>query len=301
MQTGRIVRGVGGFYYVMGSEGKVYECRGRGILRRKGIKPLVGDEAVFSISDPEALTGSIEDITPRTNMLYRPEVANVDQAVVLFSFTNPEPSFNLLDRFLIELKRLSLSAVVCFNKCDLAENKDIEAIRAIYEKSCIPLIPLSVREGIGMEKLLEHLRGRVSVLAGPSGVGKSSLINRLSSEKVMETGSLSKKIQRGKNTTRHAELFRIEELSGGDVQTFVCDTPGFTSFELRDVDPEELRFFYPEFDEFEGECRFRGCSHTHEPGCMVTPAVNEGWIPEVRYQNYRVIYEQLKERRNAGT
>lgn len=293
---GKIIKGIAGFYYIdTGSD--VYECRAKGIFRNQGVKPLVGDDVEMDIIDESEKTGNVVSVLPRKNQLLRPPVSNVDQAVIIFAIVKPDPNYNLLDRFLIMMKQQNLPVVICFNKQDIATQEEQDALAAAYEKCGYKVIFMSVKERQGVEELEEILKGKTSVLAGPSGVGKSSLINYLYPEASMETGELSKKIHRGKNTTRHSELFHIKRLSDGDNNTYIMDTPGFTSLYLKDVTPENLMEYYTEFEEFEPECRFGGCSHIHEPDCGVKNALGKGLIAKVRYDNYKLIYEDLKGQR----
>ncbi len=294
---GRILKGIAGFYYVETRDLKVYECKAKGIFRRSGIKPIVGDNVEIEIIDEENRQGNLTDILPRKNCLYRPPVANVDQAVILFAIVKPDPNYNLLDRFLIMMRQQNLPVIICFNKQDIATEEEQKELHDAYEKCGYKVLFVSVKEERGLDELKELLKGKTSTLAGPSGVGKSSLLNKLVPAADMQIGELSRKIDRGKNTTRHSELFFVKELSEDGQDTFIIDTPGFTSLELRDVSADELMGYYPEFEEFEPFCRFGGCSHIAEPDCGVKSALEEGKLSGVRYDNYRIIYKDLKNAR----
>jgi ribosome biogenesis GTPase len=294
---GRILKGIAGFYYVETRDLKVYECKAKGIFRRAGIKPIVGDNVEIEIIDEENRQGNLTDILPRKNCLYRPPVANVDQAVILFAIVKPDPNYNLLDRFLIMMRQQNLPVIICFNKQDIATEEEQKELHDAYEKCGYKVLFVSVKEERGLDELKELLKGKTSTLAGPSGVGKSSLLNKLVPDADMQIGELSRKIDRGKNTTRHSELFFVKELSEDGQDTFIIDTPGFTSLELRDVSADELMGYYPEFEEFEPFCRFGGCSHIAEPDCGVKSALEEGKLSGVRYDNYRIIYKDLKNAR----
>ena len=295
---GKILKGIAGFYYIETVEEKIYECKAKGIFRKDNIKPLVGDDANIDIIDEEKRLGNITEIFPRKSQLLRPPVANVDQAVILFAIVKPNPSFNLLDRFLIMMRGQNLPVIICFNKQDIATKEEQEELTKAYEKCGYKVLFISVKEEKGLDELKALLKGKTTTLAGPSGVGKSSLLNKLVPDADMQTGELSKKIERGKNTTRHSELFFVKELSDGDgFDTFVIDTPGFTSLELRDVTKENLMEYYPEFEEYEPQCRFGGCSHIAEPDCGVKKALEEGKISKVRYENYKVLYDELRNAR----
>ena len=295
---GKILKGIAGFYYIETVEEKIYECKAKGIFRKDNIKPLVGDDANIDIIDEEKRLGNITEIFPRKSQLLRPPVANVDQAVILFAIVKPNPSFNLLDRFLIMMRGQNLPVIICFNKQDIATKEEQEELTKAYEKCGYKVLFISVKEEKGLDELKALLKGKTTTLAGPSGVGKSSLLNKLVPDADMQTGELSKKIERGKNTTRHSELFYVKELSDGDgFDTFVIDTPGFTSLELRDVTKENLMEYYPEFEEYEPQCRFGGCSHIAEPDCGVKKALEEGKISKVRYENYKVLYDELRNAR----
>lgn len=289
--TGKIIKGIAGFYYVNDGENRVYQCRAKGIFRNRKIKPLVGDNVEFSILDEEAGEGNIDEILPRKNALVRPAAANVDQALVLFALTQPSPNLNLLDRFLVMMAMEEIPVVICFNKADLGDGAMEEEYKKIYEGSGYEVHFISARTDLGMDQVRELLRGRTTVLAGPSGVGKSSLTNRIQPEASMETGGISRKIERGKHTTRHSELFFVEK------DTYMMDTPGFSSMYTPEIEASELKEFFPEFAEFEDECRFLGCVHIGERVCGVKEAVKEGKISLSRYENYRLIYEELKQKR----
>lgn len=289
--TGKIIKGIAGFYYVNDGENRVYQCRAKGIFRNRKIKPLVGDNVEFSILDEEAGEGNIDEILPRKNALVRPAAANVDQALVLFALTQPSPNLNLLDRFLVMMAMEEIPVVICFNKADLGDGAMEEEYKKIYEGAGYEVHFISARTDLGMDQVRELLRGRTTVLAGPSGVGKSSLTNRIQPEASMETGGISRKIERGKHTTRHSELFFVEK------DTYMMDTPGFSSMYTPEIEASELKEFFPESAEFEDECRFLGCVHIGERVCGVKEAVKEGKISLSRYENYRLIYEELKQKR----
>lgn len=294
---GKIIKGIAGFYYIETHDARIYECKAKGIFRKDNVKPLVGDNVMIDVIDEENKKGNITEILPRKNRLLRPPVANVDQAVILFAIVKPDPNYNLLDRFLIMMRQQNLPVIICFNKQDIATQEEQQELYNAYEKCGYKVLFISVKEEKGLDELKELLRGKTTTLAGPSGVGKSSLLNKLVPDALMQTGELSRKIDRGKNTTRHSELFYVSELSQGDEETYLFDTPGFTSLNLNDVTTDNLMQYYPEFEEFEPECRFGGCSHIAEPDCGVKNALSEGKISAVRYENYKIIYEDLKNAR----
>jgi len=294
---GKIIKGIAGFYYIETHDARIYECKAKGIFRKDNVKPLVGDNVMIDIIDEENKKGNITKILPRKNRLLRPPVANVDQAVILFAIVKPDPNYNLLDRFLIMMRQQNLPVIICFNKQDIATQEEQQELYNAYEKCGYKVLFISVKEEKGLDELKELLRGKTTTLAGPSGVGKSSLLNKLVPDALMQTGELSRKIDRGKNTTRHSELFYVSELSQGDEETYLFDTPGFTSLNLNDVTTDNLMQYYPEFEEFEPECRFGGCSHIAEPDCGVKNALSEGKISAVRYENYKIIYGDLKNAR----
>ena len=288
---GKIIKGIAGFYYVHVVESGLYECKARGVFRKEKRKPLVGDNVEIEVSDNGEMTGSIVEILPRKNELIRPAVANIDQALVVFAVTDPKPHLNLLDRFLVMMESKEIPVVLCFNKKDIAEEPETAVLREIYSACGYPLIFTSALKEDNIEKVKKTLLGKTTAIAGPSGVGKSSLINLLQSDVQMETGSISKKIARGKHTTRHSELIAIN----GD--SYIMDTPGFSSLYVNDFEKEELKYYFREFAPYEGHCRFHGCDHVHEPGCAVKEAVEKGNIHRMRYDNYLEMYQELQEKK----
>ena len=288
---GKIVKGIAGFYYVHVVESGVSECKAKGIFRKDKKKPLVGDDVEIEVLSEVEKTGSIINIFERKNELIRPAVANIDQALVVFAAAKPSPHFNLLDRFLVMMQTKEIPVILCFNKEDIASEEKLSELAEIYEKCGCQLIFVSAKEEKNMETLRRMLEGKTTAIAGPSGVGKSSIINLLNPKANMETGSISRKIERGKHTTRHSELFMMGE------DSYIMDTPGFSSLYVNDFEKEELKYYFPEFEPYEGQCRFNGCDHIHEPGCAVKEAVEKGKIHAVRYEDYKELYEELKNKR----
>ena len=286
---GKIMKGIAGFYYVGVVESGVYECKAKGIFRKDKIKPLVGEDVEIEFLNEEEKLGNIVKILPRRSELIRPAVANIDQALVIFAAREPKPNLSLLDRFLVIMEKQDVPVIICFNKQDLCDEEEVGRLKEIYEACGYPVVLASAKQGEGIEEIKSRLRG--TTVAGPSGVGKASLTNLLQNEVQMETGEISKKLGRGRHTTRHSQIIQIEE------DTWLYDTPGFTSFYVEEIEKEELRFYFREFSKYEGTCRFQGCTHTHEPGCMVKNALEEGKISKERYENYLELYGELKEKR----
>ena len=289
--NGVIVKGIAGFYYVHVPGNDIYECKAKGIFRKDKKKPLVGDRCSIDVLDESEKTGNIIEIFDRDNELIRPNVANVDQALIVFAVRHPEPNYVVLDKILLQFAAQGLSSVICFNKCDLITEEEIISLKNMYSGSGCTLVFTSTKTGMGIEELKNTLSGKVTTVAGPSGVGKSSLINSLQSEIRVETGSISKKAERGKHTTRASEIIPISD------ETYLIDTPGFSSFDVFNVEFDELKDYYDEFTEVSQECRFQPCSHIHEPDCKVKMRVDEGMFNKNRYENYKYIYDELKSRR----
>lgn len=304
---GKIVKGIAGFYYVHVNEGQldtqtsfnvgmeqfgcIYECKAKGVFRKDKKKPLVGDDVCLEIIDQEKRIGNITEILPRHSELIRPAVANIDQAVVIFSIVKPEPNFNLLDRFLIMMEQQKIPCIICFNKQDIDEEGVGREYEKVYNACGYQTLSVSTVEKKGIDELKALLHGKTTTVAGPSGVGKSSIVNCIQSGFLMETGNISEKIERGKHTTRHTELLAIDD------DTYILDTPGFSSLNLFDMEKEELALYYNEFTEHEKYCKFGGCSHIAEPVCGIKDAVAEGTISKMRYENYKLLYEELKNMR----
>lgn len=288
---GKIIKGIAGFYYVHVFGKGTYECKAKGVFRKDNKKPLVGDDVEIQILNEEKMLGNIIDIKPRRSEIIRPAVANIEQALVIFSIVKPQPNFNLLDRFLIMMQQQDIPCIICFNKMDMDEERAGVEYMRIYETCGYETMCVSAKEKKGIERLKDVLRGKTTTVAGPSGVGKSSIINELQSGIQMETGSISTKIERGKHTTRHSELIAMEE------NTYILDTPGFSSLGLFELEKEELQQYYPEFAKHEKYCRFGGCAHISEPVCGVKDAVERGEIDKLRYENYTILYDELKERK----
>lgn len=285
---GKIIKGIAGFYYVHIMGTGVFECKAKGIFRKEKIKPLVGDEVEIDIINLEEKTGNIIKIFARKNELIRPAVANVDQALVIFAANKPKPNFNLLDRFLVMMEYQQVEVVICFNKQDLVESEELNKLRVVYETCGYQILFASAKTKEGIEEIKRLLEQKTTTVAGPSGVGKSSIINLLQPEIEMETGTISEKIERGKHTTRHSQLIYLQH------QTYIMDTPGFSSIYLMGIEQKSLKKYFKEFQEYEAYCRFLGCSHIHEPDCGVKQALANGKISAIRYEDYMLLYEELK-------
>lgn len=287
---GTIMKGIGGFYYVDVPEHGLYECKAKGGFRNQKIKPLPGDHVTIDILDDDNKLGNISDIIERKNELIRPAVANVDQALVVFAAAEPSPNFNLLDRFLLIMNWQQVKTIICFNKIDLVETRMEERLKKTYGKSGCPVVFISTYQKETIAPIQSMIQGKITVFAGPSGVGKSSLLNELIPDADAKTGEISKKIKRGKHTTRHSELMKA------GLNTYLIDTPGFSTLYIDSLTKDELKEYYPEFEPYAKSCRFLGCSHTHEPDCAVKQAVQKREISRLRYKNYLEFYEELKEK-----
>lgn len=285
---GTIIKGIAGFYYIKTAD-TIIECKARGRFRYDELTPMVGDIVEITVKNNK---GVIDKISKRSSELVRPSVANVTQAYVIFSLVNPDLNLDLLNKFLIICEYHNLKVTVCFNKLDLIS--DIEAFAAInmVKKSGYKVVFLKAKERIGLQELMDDLQGNITVFCGPSGVGKSTILNNLVGREAMETGSISEKSGRGKHTTRHSELI---EVNNG----FVVDTPGFSSLELDFIPKNEFQWYFPEFSEHANSCKFNTCVHHKEPDCAVKKAVLNKEICEERYDFYVRTLEQLSNGRNT--
>lgn len=288
---GRIVKGIAGFYYVHVEDEGVVECHAKGIFRKDNIKLLVGDRVRLSITDAEHKEGILNEVYPRTSSLIRPEVANIDQVLILFAYSQPKLNPDLLDKFLISVESQNIPAIICFNKKDLVEESEQQRIHKIYENCGAEVLSISAASGTDLKELRQLLEKKTTALAGPSGVGKSTLTNILCPEASMETGEISRKLARGRHTTRHAELLYVGP------ETYLMDTPGFSALSVDGLSEDDLKDNYREFYPYEGKCRYQPCSHIHEPDCSVLKAVDDGMISVERYESYRRIYNELKSRK----
>ncbi len=294
---GTIVKGIAGFYYVKSGEA-VYRCKARGIFKEWGIRPAVGDRVIMELIEDND-DSLITEILPRKNDFIRPFVANVDCFAMITAVARPQPIMQTIDRFLVMAEKARTEIVICINKCDLADingkgaakkaAKNLKELRETYE----PVYPVVCIEGLtgkGIEELKDLITGKTVALTGASGVGKSTILNQLIPHAAMETGSVSEKTQRGKHTTRHSELFTVDEKRG----TMLFDTPGFTSFDMLEADEEELQFLFPEIGRFAGKCRYDNCRHIAEPECAVKGALARGEISKSRYESYRTQMEEIR-------
>ncbi len=311
MPQGWIVKALSGYYFVLPDHAEMrdgtIQCRARGVFKKKGISPLVGDKVLYELT--ENGEGTVTEILPRSSELIRPPIANVSQAVLVFSVTEPALNLHLLDKFLVHIEKSGLDAVICFTKYDLVEEMIVDKSAAqpeqltslqrrglgdvfeLYESIGYPVIVTSAKLRLGLQPILDRLSGALSVFAGQSGVGKSSLLNAIISDLKLETNEISQKLGRGKHTTRHVELLPLD--AGG----FVADTPGFSQLDFMELEVQELGICFKEFAAYAEECRFRGCLHLHEPGCKVIEAKEQARIAESRYENYVQFLTEMKEKK----
>ncbi len=294
MLNGTITKGIGGFYYISTDDG-VYECRARGKFRKEGIKPTVGDHVQISIIDEANKKGSLDVIEERKNCLIRPRVSNIDQAVIVFSAVSPDFNPDIMDRFIVLAEQQKLKILVCINKIDIDTKEKYKKICEIYSNAGFDVLAVSAEKNIGIDLLKEKLRGKISVLAGPSGVGKSSILNAIDPDVKAQVGSISRKIERGRHTTRQSELITLES------DTYLVDSPGFTSLDMTGIDPEELENYFREFEPYLKDCRYTGCKHINEDSryCGIKARVGEN-ISESRYLRYKDIYNEIIEERKRS-
>lgn len=284
MINGVIIKGIGGFYYVA-TENGVVECRARGKFRKLGIKPLVGDRVKISLVNENTSEGAVEEIEERKNFLIRPPVANIECIVIVVAATKPQPDYYMIDKLIVSAQSRGIDVVIAVNKTDL---QSPDQVQSIYEKAGYVVVPVCAKDNVGIDELKEKIKGKITAFAGNSGVGKSSLLNHFGLS--LEVGDVSK-IERGKHTTRHVELFEVESGS------FVMDTPGFSILEITDITAEDLKKHFIEFAEYEGCCRFADCNHfgTKSRDCALAAAVENGAVSQTRFESYKQLYEVLKE------
>lgn len=311
MPTGLIVKALSGYYYVQALQGtesnrsavqnaavNTIQCRARGIFKKKGVSPLVGDRVEYSLT--ENGEGMVDEILPRSSELIRPPISNVDKAILVFSVQEPALNLQLLDKFLVHIEHAGLDAVICLTKEDLLDGLSVgedegaalaDKVKALYEQIGYEVIRTSSVTGRGRAELLDLLAGHINVFAGQSGVGKSSMLNAMLPGLDLETNQISMRLGRGKHTTRHVELIPLPQ--GG----FVADTPGFSQLDFLELGVEELGVCFKEFNRYSAACKFRGCTHMHEPGCRVIAAKEAGEIAESRYEHYVLFFTEMKEKK----
>lgn len=298
--TGRIIKESAGFYYVIPSAPSfgrdIYLCRARGIFRKKNQRPAVGDVVEFSLTGTKDVEGSVDEIRERKNLLFRPPVSNVDRVLIVFSGSDPAPNLLLLDRLLVAMKMKEIQAAICINKADITEDPLLSEITETYENASYPVFITSAKENNGRKALLSFMKGALTALVGPSGVGKSTIMNMLTKKDLAKTGEVAKKTGQGKQTTRTSEIYVIDDVEN----TYVMDTPGFSAFDISDLDERELFHYFPEMERENGKCFFTGCVHMEEPEekCAVKAAQKKGLISKSRYQNYRTIFSDLRSKRS---
>lgn len=288
MGEGIIVKAISGFYYVK-INNEIYECKARGVFRKNATTPLVGDRVEIEILDEVKKVGNVIKVKERQNYLIRPPIANITKVLVVMSVRLPDPILVFLDKQLAFLEREGIETVICVNKVDLDDSDFAENVKKIYEKIGYKVILAEAKNDIGIEEIREELKSEIVVLLGNSGVGKSSITNKIMKKTIMEEGSISK-IERGKQTTRHTELLEFDE------DSYIADSPGFSSFDISNIESDELDRYFREFKKHIEECKYRDCNHINEDDCGVKLAVENGVIDEGRYKRYCEIYKELHEK-----
>ena len=293
MEKGRIVKAISGFFYVKSDRGLV-TCRGRGVFKINDVVPLVGDRVGYRLINDEENEGVLEKVYPRNNQLVRPPVANIDQVLAVFSIQKPSPNFVLLDRILLMAEKEELETIICFNKADLSETIALDPVWELinaYRIMGYCVYVISAKDGRGIEDLRNALMDKTTVLAGSSGVGKSTIINALFPGHGLKTGDISLKKHRGKHTTRHSEIYPAGE------NTWLMDSPGFSILSADDIDPICVRDYFRDISAYQSNCRFHSCVHLEEPDCAVKEAVADGKIHQNRYANYTGILSEINDKR----
>lgn len=285
MEKGTIIKGISGFYYVKYNN-TIVECKAKGRFKKDEISPMVGDSVTFDFVGND--NGIIKEILPRKTMMIRPSVSNIDQINIVCSIKNPDINFYVLDKLIILAELSRVKPVICINKCDLETEEEVNNVANIYSSIGYDVVKTCVKTKYGIDELKKLIKNKISAFAGPSGAGKSSIINTLQSNIKMETGDISKKILRGKNTTRHAELIDIDD------STFIVDTPGFTSIDISSIPKEKLQLYFKEFKNYLGECKFTSCIHDKEKDCIIKEKVSEGIIPKSRYDSYIAMLSEIE-------
>jgi len=287
LPKGIILKGIGGLYTIKSEQG-VYRCKARGLFRKQNIKPVPGDSVTFEIIDEAIKEGYLITIHKRKNNLIRPAVSNIDQSILVISIKNPKPDLLLLDKLICLCESIEVIPIICINKTDLALGNEINIIKKQYIATGYTIVEASITNDNGIDQIAGRLANKTSVFAGQSGVGKSSILNRIFNEIKMETGEISKKLKRGKHTTRHAEFI---EINNG----YLVDTPGFSNFDIGLIDANNVKYYYREFNKYEDTCKFNGCIHINEPKCSVKEAVQKGEIDINRYNRYIEIHNLAKQ------
>lgn len=283
MIEGTIVKALSGFYYVETDQG-IFSCKARGIFKKQGVTPYVGDDVIVTLLDDE--DGVIDEILPRKNDFIRPPIANVEQFLIVVAADHPKPNTEIIDKFLVTAESASVKPILCINKIDLPDVvATVDELRRVYGE-LYKVIEISSKTKEGFEVFKSILKGKKTAFVGPSGVGKSTILNELAENIDQEVGDVSRKTKRGKHTTRHVEIFKT------DFGAEIFDTPGFTSFDSVKSDDIDLDLLYPEFAEKKGTCKFQNCKHLNEPGCAIIDAVKTGEIPESRYESYKKQMEE---------
>lgn len=291
LNTGRIIRGIAGFYYVDNGE-QVFECKARGSFKNENIKLLVGDIVDFDIINEEEKVGNIVHLHLRKNKISRPALTNVDQIVLVSSLSKPLFDLFNLDKQILINENLGIKTILVFNKLDEVDDGCVDYIKSVYRHSKIECYFVSAFTNEGIDQLLKVINGKLTVFSGSSGVGKSCLLNSILGCNKMSVGSISEKIGRGRHTTRHSEIFALDET------TYLADTPGYSNIEIKNIEKEELRYLFGEFLEFNDKCKFNTCTHIHEPKCRLKQAIEEGIVSKERYLSYLKIFEEINSKKN---